>query len=127
MSDADDTNSPTTNGADGWADALTSMGETWQKTMEDWSTMWAKNMQLTLKSATEKLSSSVPEDYDKVIANMLEEVSESKLDTSKVMSAQTELLQGYQALWVHTTSRLLAPEKSGPDPESPKDPRFRRK
>ena len=54
MSDADDTNSPTTNGADGWADALTSMGETWQKTMEDWSTMWAKNMHLTLKAATEK-------------------------------------------------------------------------
>ena len=77
------------------------------------------------RSATEKSSSSVPEDYDKVIANMLEEVSESKLNTSKVMSAQMELLQGYQALWVHTTSRLLAPEKSGPDPESPKDPRFR--
>ena len=72
MSDTDDTNSPTTNGADGWADALTSMGETWQKTMEDWSTMWAKNMQLTLKSATEKSSGSDPEDYDKVIADMLE-------------------------------------------------------
>ena len=35
---------------------------------------------------------------------MLEEVSESKLDASKVMSAQMELLQGYQALWIHTTS-----------------------
>ena len=125
MSDTDDTNSPTTNGADGWADALTSMGETWQKTMEDWSTMWAKNMHLTLKTATEKSDSSDPEDYNKVIKNMLEEVSESKLDASKVMSAQMELLQGYQALWIHTTSRLLAPENSGPDPDSPKDPRFR--
>ena len=125
MSDADDTNSPTTNGVDGWADALTGMGETWQTTMEDWSSMWAKNMQLILKSATENPSSSDSEDYGKIMSNMLEEVSEAKLDTSKVMSAQMELLQGYQALWVHTTSRLLAPEKSVPDPDSSKDPRFR--
>ena len=125
MSDADDENSPTTNQTDDWAKNLTGMGESWQKAMAGWSSMWAENLQSSLTSATEKLSGSDRQSAGELMSDVLEEMSEVKVDSAKIMTAQMELLQGYQALWVHTTSRLLAPETSGPDPVSPKDPRFR--
>jgi len=121
MPDADNANSPMTNGAEKWAETMTGLAETWQKSMADWSSMWAENMQTALDSANETLKDNNIQSPADLLAN----VSEAKVDPAKIMSAQMELLQEYQALWMHTTSRLMQPDEVGPDENAPRDPRFR--
>ena len=121
MPDADKANTPMTTGAEKWAETMTDLAETWQKSMADWSTMWADNMQSALDSANETLKDNNIQSPADLLAN----VSEAKVDPAKIMSAQMELLQEYQALWMHTTSRLMQPDEVGPAENALRDPRFR--
>ncbi len=125
MSKADNASSPTPNGAEEWAETLTGMGETWHKAMAEWSSTWAKNMQSSLKSASDTLNETDIKSSRDLMSNFITDVSGANADPAKIMSAQMELMQSYQELWMHTTARLLDPEKPGRDPNSPTDPRFR--
>ena len=84
---------------------MNKLTDNWQEAMGNWSAMWNDNIQ----SAMDAMSEALKENDIKNPADLLEEVSSAKVDPSKIMSAQTELWQDYQKLWMHTTSRLLQP------------------
>jgi len=123
MANADkptNSNSPDSgNSAEQWTETMNNLANNWQAAMGPWSTVWNDNIQTAMDATAEALK----ENDVKNPADLIKEVSSVKVNPSKIMSAQMELIQDYQKLWMHTTSRLLQPEVS-PAEDGEKDHRF---
>ena len=112
MPDADDRENG--DSAEQWADTMNTLAENWREAMGGWSAMWNDNIQSAMKATAEALK----ENGVKNSAELLQ------ADPSAIMSAQVELWQDYQKLWMHTTARLLQPE-TGAAEDAEQDARFK--
>ena len=108
------------NNTEQWTDSMNKLADNWQEAMGTWSSLWNDNIQ----SAMDATSKALAENDIGNPSDLLKDISSAKPDPAKVMSAQMELWQDYQKLWMHTTSRLLQPE-TAPAEDAEKDFRFK--
>ena len=103
-----------------WTDAMNSLASNWQKAMDDWPSMWSENINSSLNATGASLKDSLQKNPTDLLANL----PLANVDRANIVSAQTELWQDYQKLWLHTASRLLNPD-SVPLEDDSRDPRFK--